>query len=1048
MCGIAAIFHYAEPGRPVDSQELDRMLEQMKRRGPDGSGTWYSENRSAALGHRRLSIIDLSESGAQPMASEDGKAVITFNGEIYNYRELRAQLETKGRRFRSQSDTEVLLQLYQEFGEAMLNKLRGMYAFAIWDARKQGLFLACDPFGIKPLYYADDGRGIRVASQVKALLTSQHVDTSPEPAGHVGFFLWGHVPDPFTLYHGIQALPAGHFLWTDERGRQERRSFCSISRIIAEAEALESPKNKQEIREQLRTAVRDSVEHHLIADVPVGIFLSAGLDSSTLAAYVSEKHSKVRTVTLGFREYQHTKDDEVPLAEQMARVCGTEHRTIWVTRADFEARQEELFAAMDRPSIDGVNTYFVSMAARQAGLKVALSGLGGDELFGGYPSFREVPLSVNALRTFGVVPGLGRNVRIVASGLLKRFTSPKYAGLLEYGTSYGGAYLLRRGLFMPWELPDVLDPELARAGWESLQTLASLNKTADGIKSPHAKVAALELCWYMRHQLLRDSDWAGMGHSVEIRVPFVDVDLLRQIAPLLGGVAAPSKLDMARSAPKQLPQKVLERRKTGFTVPVREWLMKQSSEARGRCSAPDRGLRGWARYVHGRFAGAQECLVKSPTARRASLHQAAKIGDDGRGKPARSQPVAPNKRHGENTAPYPSQACHVLVLLTDAFGGHGGIAKFNRDLLTALCSYPDVAKVVALPRIMPNPFDELPDKLEWRTEALGGKLRYLRELVRQSKRLPTLDSPVQESTGRSISNLRSRSSTLLVCAHINLLPFAAVASRILKTPPVLIIHGIDAWQPTARAITNRFARQVLRFIAVSRVTRTRFCNWTGLAMEKGFILPNCVERSRFSPGCKKPELLKRYGLEAKKVLMTFGRLASEERYKGFDEVLEVLPKLALEIPELCYLICGDGPDRTRLEQKAKELEISERVIFSGFVPETEKADHYRLADAYIMPSRGEGFGIVFLEAMACGIPVLGSKVDGSSEALRQGELGVLVDPDNRAELIQGIVTTLKQPKGFVPAGLNYFSYDQFEQRCHTIVDRLLDAKEQADSSTP
>jgi asparagine synthase (glutamine-hydrolysing) len=228
MCGIAAIFAHSPDAPSVERGELVSIRDRMLSRGPDGAGEWISPDQRVGLAHRRLAIIDLSPTGAQPMASSDGRFVITFNGEIYNYRELRHRLEQGGCQFRSQSDTEVLLHLYAEKGADLVNDLRGMYAFAIWDARERGLFLARDPFGIKPLYYADDGRTIRVASQVKALLQSQHIDTAPEPAGHVGFFVWGSVPEPFTLYRGIRALPAGNTMRIDASGCGGPKSFCSV----------------------------------------------------------------------------------------------------------------------------------------------------------------------------------------------------------------------------------------------------------------------------------------------------------------------------------------------------------------------------------------------------------------------------------------------------------------------------------------------------------------------------------------------------------------------------------------------------------------------------------------------------------------------------------------------------------------------------------------------------------------------------------------------------------------------------------------------------
>jgi asparagine synthase (glutamine-hydrolysing) len=630
MCGIAAIFNYGTDADYVSREELITIRESMAARGPDGVGEWISNDRRVGLGHRRLSIIDLSPTGAQPMFNEDKSLAIIFNGEIYNYRELRADLEKRGQRFFSQSDTEVILKLFAERGADALHALRGMYAFIIWDTQKRSLFLARDPFGIKPLYYADDGKTIRVASQVKALLAGGHVDTSVDPAGHVGFFLWGAVPDPFTLYRGISALPAGHTLTVSENGERKLREFCSIPEILRDAESqLRSPISLRAVgstkpeaalpapsSELLHAALHDSAEHHLVADVPVGVFLSAGLDSSTITALVSESHRDVRTVTLGFDEYRGSKNDETHYADVTARNYKTNHEIVWVTRDDFAEERENLFHAMDRPSIDGVNTYFVSLAAKKTGLKVALSGLGGDELFGGYPSFRDVPRLVRLMKYFPALRRLGGPIRAVSSKLLRKFTSPKYAGIFEYSSSYPAAYLLRRSLFMPWELPAFLDPDLVREGWQRLNTLGELAGLCDSLDSSRLKVSAMELCWYMRHQLLRDSDWAGMAHSVEIRVPFIDVDLLKKLAPLLAQPRGLTKRDVARSLTSKLPAPILNRPKTGFSIPVREWMLEAARGSElGARSLGDRGLRGWAKEVYARFPGAQ---LAEPTQRQRS----------------------------------------------------------------------------------------------------------------------------------------------------------------------------------------------------------------------------------------------------------------------------------------------------------------------------------------------------------------------------------------------------------------------------------------------
>jgi asparagine synthase (glutamine-hydrolysing) len=590
MCGIVALFAYGPSAAPVDATELRAIRDHMAARGPDGTGEWLSPDGRVAFGHRRLSIIDLRAVADQPMAHDNGRLRIVFNGEIYNYKSLRQELIGQGHVFRTDSDTEVLLHLYDRHGADMMHRLRGMYAFALWDEARGGMLLARDPFGIKPLYIADDGGTLRIASQVKALLAGGRIDAAPEPAGHVGFFLWGNVPDPFTLYRGVRALPAGSTMWIDRRRSQPAKPFFEIGRILAEA--APAPADPAARVELLRDALLDSVRHHLVADVPVGVFLSAGLDSTAIAGLATELGTtRLNTVTLGFREFAGGANDETALAELVARQRKTEHQTRWVLGRDFAEERERLLAAMDQPSIDGVNTYFVAKAAREAGLKVALSGLGGDELFGGYPSFRHVPRLVRSLSPLAAIQWPGRLMRAASANVIGRMTSPKYAGLLEYGSSWGGAYLLRRSLFMPWELRDILPRELVRAGLEKLATLEQLEATAAAPRTPHGKVSALELSWYMRHQLLRDSDWAGMAHSLEIRVPFVDAELFRRIAPLLAGARPPTKRDMADTLRDKLPDPILNRAKTGFVIPVREWILGESGKA-------SRGLRGWAQRVY------------------------------------------------------------------------------------------------------------------------------------------------------------------------------------------------------------------------------------------------------------------------------------------------------------------------------------------------------------------------------------------------------------------------------------------------------------------
>ncbi|HEY2871781.1 MAG TPA: asparagine synthase (glutamine-hydrolyzing) [Reyranella sp.] len=598
MCGIAGLYAYLDVAPPVDRTELSRMNARMAPRGPDGSGDWFSADGRVGFTHRRLAIIDLSERGAQPMHSADGTLTITFNGEIYNYRELKAELEAKGYRFRSDSDTEVLLQLYADRGPSMVEALRGMFAFGLWDSRTRQLVLARDPLGIKPLYYADDGWTIRFASQAKALLAGGAASRDPDPAGIVGFHLLGSVPEPFTVWRGIRSVPSGATVIVDTAGPNAPHAYYSVAQSLGRR--VGNGMKADTARQQMSAAVHDSVRHHLVADVPVAVFLSAGLDSGALLGTMAELGVRdTLAVTLSFAEFKGDRHDEAPIAAEVAQRYGARHVVRTVDRAEFERDLPAILDAMDLPTIDGINTWFVAKAAREAGIKVALSGLGADECFGGYPSFKDVPRSVHLLRPFRFIPGLGGLVRRLMSSTIASGDRlhPKSAGVLQYGGDWAGAYLLRRSVYMPWELDHLLDPALVEEG---LRRLAPLSHIANELQAGRPlgdfdRVAALETSLYMRNQLLRDADWAGMAHSIEIRVPYVDPFFLAALPP--GDVLAQIK---AKEAVADVPQPPLpdvsrNRAKTGFVTPVGRW-MREASGATEDVSFSN-ASRAWALRV-------------------------------------------------------------------------------------------------------------------------------------------------------------------------------------------------------------------------------------------------------------------------------------------------------------------------------------------------------------------------------------------------------------------------------------------------------------------
>jgi asparagine synthase (glutamine-hydrolysing) len=588
VCGINGIVAFRD-GAAIDVDELTRTREAMRSRGPDAAGIWLSPDGRVGFGHRRLSIIDVSERANQPMVSREGDMVLTFNGEIYNFRELREELERDDETFATTSDTEVVLRMYRRFGDAMLPRLRGMFAFAIWDARKKTLFLARDPYGIKPLYYANDGKTFRFASQVKAILAGGSVSATRDPAGIAGFLLRGHVPEPFTMYETIRQLPAGTSIIVTRNGASEPRPYFSIAAELRDAVDARRHYSGEERAAIIADGVRESVRYHLVSDVPVGAFLSAGRDSGSIVGLAAETFIPLQTITMRF---EGQANDETPLAATVAKHYGTRHHAATLSRAAFRDALPRALEAMDQPTLDGLNSYFVCKAAADLGWKVALSGTGGDELFGGYSTFRIIPRVVRMFRAFKHAPSVAAAFRRVYGRIARdpaRF-SPKTAYTLQYCTSNEGAYLMKRGLFLPEEVASIVGEEMAREGLKRLNLLDVIRKTiTPDPGTPFARIAAMESALLLRNQLLRDIDWASMAHSLEVRVPLVDAFLLRKIAPAV--LSMQGKELLTRAPRRPLPDAVLTRKKTGFTIPNVDWLDDR------RHMTTHFGMRPWALYV-------------------------------------------------------------------------------------------------------------------------------------------------------------------------------------------------------------------------------------------------------------------------------------------------------------------------------------------------------------------------------------------------------------------------------------------------------------------
>lgn len=356
------------------------------------------------------------------------------------------------------------------------------------------------------------------------------------------------------------------------------------------------------------------------------------------------------------------------------------------------------------------------------------------------------------------------------------------------------------------------------------------------------------------------------------------------------------------------------------------------------------------------------------------------------------------------------------MLATDAFGGHGGIALYMRDVLRCLVVDPEAVMVQLIARHGRVEGVEVPVGISWDQSALRGK------------------SAFSISVCKSV--LQKEKPHLILCGHINLLPLARMAAMISRAPLVLFVYGVDAWTAPRNKLLRRLVSKVDLVLSISEITRQRFFSWSAVAPERIQLLPNAIKLERYSPGPKNSALLKRYGIEGKTVLMTLGRLSTVQRHKGVDEVIGVMPRLLQEFPRLVYLVAGDGDDISRLRSVAERQGVSNQVIFTGMIEESEKAEHYRLADAFALTGRGDGFGFVLLEAMACGVPAVASVLDGSQEAVLNGEIGTLVNPDAPESLISGLACALRQAKG-IPKKLSYFSFDKFCGRLHAALQPLI-----------
>jgi asparagine synthase (glutamine-hydrolysing) len=593
MCGILG--QVSERQEDLDSWTAAEAIASLRHRGPDGDGAFEDRARAPAcrLVHTRLAIIDTSEGGQQPMASPDGRHVLIYNGEIYNHVELREELVKGGERFASTSDTEVLLRAFVLWGPACLERLRGMFAFAIWDRQQRSLFIARDRLGIKPLYMSHRGGSFSFASEVRALLRTRLVDPVLSRAGVEAFLSFGSVWGRRSMVEGIEELPPGTLLEFRE-GKVREQRYWQLPVVSNDP----VPRSRAEAVDAIAPRLREAVRLQLRSDVRIGVFLSAGIDSGSVAALATELvPGRLTTLTVSFSG----STSEGREAEQTARHLHTDHREVLLPPTEAAQWVPRAVADMDQPSVDGLNTWVVSRAARREGLRVALSGLGGDEVFAGYRTFRSFPRLLRFAPELAPLGSLGAWAlgRTPFTSIPMRLR--KAAWVARSSHNPASLYGALRCLFTP---------DQASALWEGHPGFAPVVAELEGTHDRVNLLSRLELQNYLRSTLLRDADSMSMAHGLEVRPPLLDEQLCNEVLPLPGRLKLAPRVNkplLVGCTEQLLPPAIKTRPKTGFSLPLEEWLEGPLKEwhHEGLQAAFDLGFRkeGWESLVAGRREG-------------------------------------------------------------------------------------------------------------------------------------------------------------------------------------------------------------------------------------------------------------------------------------------------------------------------------------------------------------------------------------------------------------------------------------------------------------
>jgi asparagine synthase (glutamine-hydrolysing) len=1059
MCGIVGFASSAPV--PGAQRLLETMNDSLVHRGPDDAGNHIACIRPAAGGRsagevgiamRRLSIIDLS-TGHQPIANEDGSAWIVFNGEIYNHRELRSDLEARGHVFRTHSDTEAILHAYEEFGVECVRHLRGMFAFAVWDGRQEQLFIARDHAGIKPLYWTVAGDRLLFGSEIKALLCDPAVPRRVNQEALHHYLTYLYVPAPLSLFDGIQQLPPGHrMIW--------RRGSVHVEEYWAGPEAmLEGETGGPVTPDEVWGVLRESVSAHMLSDVPLGAFLSGGIDSTLIVALMAELSSKpVETFSVGFEAAGLY--DERPFAAAVAKHFGTHHHEFAIG-SDSVQLLPEIIRHLDEPLADAsvIPNYLVSQLARKH-VKVALSGAGGDELFGGYRRY--------------FADELARRWRRVPSPVRKNLLLPALRVIPATGeTAIGDMSRLVQKFLEPLDLA----PEQRYLAWNAFFSEQSKQQLYAGgeprrdsaeVMLPHFqrvehrafadRAMYVDLKSYLPGDPLFLSDRMTMANSLEARVPFVDTRVMEYAAriPVDQKIQGRrTKIILREALAGRVPDDIISRPKRGFGTPIDLWLRGELSNlveqvlspaslrergyfrpeyvewllAQQRAGKRDFSQHIWALLVFelwhrtyidqdlGTRSGLSfDDLGLALTATGKPAHTVSAAGPVGRSAPDPRTPAEP-RRSGAGSL--------RILMAADVDPVHviGGAERMLNEHCTRLAASGH--EVVVLTR---REDKDLPAEETYRN------VRVVRHPIAEGNPVAFMQAVVREG-GKAFGRLASQRPFDLINVHQPLEAAAVLQHRASNGVPVLYTYlspwsdeyrvrfkrrmsgrgrvttlAMGAWMHMNSSLRQRIECDALRradsVMVLSEFSTSQIRDIHGLPVDNVTVIPGGVNTERFQPLPDRASVRRRLGLPEGLLLLTVRNLVPR---MGLDALVEAMRDVARVQPDCRLVIGGSGPMRAGLEEQVRLLGLEENVRFAGFIPEQELADYYGVADLFVLPTRVlEGFGLVTIEAMASGTPVLGTPVGGTQEILRRFDPSYLFSGLEPGDLAEGIIRRLPE----------------------------------------